>query len=295
MMRHCSWRLRLVARSCVMVACAACSSAHTLRLPISFGGGPGPEFRGVGAVDAGTGARLLYDYPAAERSAILDLLFSPRAGAALQVVKVEIGGDTQSTEGTEPSHMITRDDGSLDDAAAYNRGWEWWLLEQAKQRNPDIVTMALSWGAPGWIGNKSYWPADKDGFIGDPAFYSADDIDFHVRWVRGLKKFHNISLDYIGVFNERPILKIDGVVDELDWVVQLRAALDAEPDGVGRHVGIVADDTVAWAGTSGWVGHSNCSRGCSCRDFLANSTLRAAVAGMANHYVSAYIFSICAC
>eukprot|EP01051_Picozoa_sp_SAG22_P026907 SAG22_NODE_8740_length_633_cov_1.041199_1_plen_149_part_10 len=149
------------------------------------------------------------------------------------MLKVEIGGDTQSTAGTEPSHMITREDGSLDDERAYNRGWEWWLLEQAKKRNPDIVTMALSWGAPGWIGhNRSgYWPADKDGFVGDPAFYSEDDILFHVRWVRGLKKWHNISLDYMGIFNERPILRVAGVVDELAWVARLRAALDAEPDG----------------------------------------------------------------
>ena len=152
----CHWRLLLW--QCAWCSCAAAAAATAadadrassrLELPISFAGPSGPEFLGIGAVDAGTGARLLYDYPPAQREAILDLLFLPRAGAALQVLKVEIGGDTQSTEGTEPSHMITREDGSLDDEGAYNRGWEWWLLEQAKKRNPDIVTMALSWGAPG--------------------------------------------------------------------------------------------------------------------------------------------------
>ena len=43
-------------------------------------------------------------------------------GANLDILKVEIGGDTQSTEATEASHMHTRGDGV--DEAAYNRGYE---------------------------------------------------------------------------------------------------------------------------------------------------------------------------
>ena len=45
------------------------------------------------------------DYPEKERNEILDLLFLPGHGASLQILKVEIGGDTQSTDGSEPSHM----------------------------------------------------------------------------------------------------------------------------------------------------------------------------------------------
>ncbi len=41
----------------------------------------------------------------------------------LQVCKVEIGGDVQSTDGTEPSHMHSRDDLSCE------RGYEWWLMK----------------------------------------------------------------------------------------------------------------------------------------------------------------------
>ncbi len=32
-----------------------------------------------------------------------------------------------------------------------NRGYEWWLLEQARARNPDIKTYALSWAVPYWV------------------------------------------------------------------------------------------------------------------------------------------------
>lgn len=79
-------------------------------------------FDGHGAVSAGASSRLLFDYPEPQRSQILDYLFLPKFGASLQVLKVEIGGDSQSTDGTEPSHMHARDD--LD----CGRGYEWWLL-----------------------------------------------------------------------------------------------------------------------------------------------------------------------
>ena len=44
----------------------------------------------------------------------------------------EIGGDSQSTDGTESSHMHSPDD------LNFKRGYEWWLMKEAKKRNPDI-------------------------------------------------------------------------------------------------------------------------------------------------------------
>jgi hypothetical protein len=72
---------------------------------------PGRTFEGLGALSGGGGtSRLLYDYSEPQRSQILDILFSPDQGGALQLLKTEIGGDAQSTEATEPSHMHTRGD-----------------------------------------------------------------------------------------------------------------------------------------------------------------------------------------
>jgi galactosylceramidase len=48
-------------------------------------------------------------------------------GAALQILKVEIGGDAQSTDGSESSHMHEPNDEN------YNRGYEWWLMVEAKK------------------------------------------------------------------------------------------------------------------------------------------------------------------
>jgi hypothetical protein len=35
----------------------------------------------------------------------------------------------------------------------YQRGYEWWLLKEAKSRNPNILTYALSWAFPAWVGD----------------------------------------------------------------------------------------------------------------------------------------------
>src|SRR5437879_6223268 len=64
----------------------------------------GRTFDGIGAISGGGGnTRLLTDYPAAQQSQILDYLFMPGYGADLQILKVEIGGDANSTDGAEPS------------------------------------------------------------------------------------------------------------------------------------------------------------------------------------------------
>jgi hypothetical protein len=68
--------------------------------PVNDGTSQGRVFDGVGALSAGASSRLLIDYPPAQRSAILDYLFKPGYGASPQILKVEIGGDTNSTDGT---------------------------------------------------------------------------------------------------------------------------------------------------------------------------------------------------
>lgn len=54
-------------------------------------------YAGHGALSAGASSRLLWDYPEPQRSQILDYLFLPQFGANMHTLKVEIGGDAQST------------------------------------------------------------------------------------------------------------------------------------------------------------------------------------------------------
>ena len=73
----------------------------------------GPALGGIGAISGGGAtSRLLIDYPEPQRSQLLDMMFKPLAGAALQVLKVEIGGTGFTSDGAEASHMYTAEDDS---------------------------------------------------------------------------------------------------------------------------------------------------------------------------------------
>ena len=83
-------------------------------------GGLGPRFDGIGAISGGGAtSKLLIGYPEPQRSDVLDYLFRPQFGASLQILKVEIGGDGQATEGTESSHMHTEADEAYDRGCAF--------------------------------------------------------------------------------------------------------------------------------------------------------------------------------
>src|SRR5262245_12376336 len=134
------------------------------------GGSRGRGFDGVGALSGGASSRLLIDYPEPQRSQVLDFLFKPRFGASLQHLKIEIGGDTQSTDGTEQSHARTREEFLHPKPEYYQRGYEWWLLREARRRNSAIFIDVLQCGAPGWIGDGQEAKLHKAGL-------SAGEID----------------------------------------------------------------------------------------------------------------------
>ncbi|MGA3246026.1 MAG: galactosylceramidase [Bacteroidota bacterium] len=176
---------------------------------------PGRVFEGIGALSAGASSRLLIDYPEPQRSDILDLLFKPKFAASFQHLKVEIGGDINSTDGSEPGFARTRQEFLNPSPKYFDRGYEWWLMKEAKRRNPDIVLDILQWGAPPWIG-------DQVPGLGQPQnkrFYSQDNADLIVSFIRGAKKFHGLTIDYCGIWNETPY--------DIAWIKLLRRTLDA--------------------------------------------------------------------
>ena len=202
--------LCLVASATVVASASPASAATSITIN---GTATGRTFDGVGAISGGGGnSRLLIDYPEPQRSQILDYLFKPGYGAAMQILKVEVGGDTNSTSGAEPSHQHTAADLNC------NRGYEWWLMEQAKARNPNIKLYGLAWGAPGWIGNGT--------------FFSADMVNYYVSWLNCAKNSHGLTIDYLGGWNERGYDK--------GWYESLKSGLGS--NGFGN-VQVVADDT----------------------------------------------------
>ena len=186
-----------------MAALPASAQTAPAATPLTItldGAAAGRAFEGFGAVSGGGNtSRLLPDYPESQRKQILDYLFKPQFGASLNELKVEVGGDVNSTEGSEPSHMHVRGDEN------YNRGFEWWLMEQAKARDPRITLDCLAWGAPGWVGNGNFW--------------SPDMMDYYIKFIQGAKKYHNLDIVSVGGKNERGYNK--------SWYIGFREALDA--------------------------------------------------------------------
>ncbi|KFQ27673.1 Galactocerebrosidase, partial [Mesitornis unicolor] len=160
-------------------------------------------------------SRLLVNYQEPYRSQILDYLFKPNFGASLHMLKVEIGGDGQSTDGTEPSHMHYENDEN------YFRGYEWWLMKEAKMRNPKIKLIGLPWTFPAWIGKGENWPYD---FPDVTAYYI-------VSWILGAKQYHDLDIDYVGIWNERAF--------NSKYIKHLRSTLDKH--GL-QQVRIIASD-----------------------------------------------------
>jgi hypothetical protein len=179
-------------------------------------------FEGIGALSAGASSRLLIDYPEPQRSEILDYLFKPKFGASLHHLKVEIGGDVDSTDGTEPSIARTREEFLHPKPEYFNRGYEWWLMKEAKKRNPHIIFDALQWGAPGWIGNGN--------------FFSQDNADFIVAFIKGAKKYHDLDISYCGIWNEKPF--------NTEWIKLLRQTLNS--NGLERVKIVAADESEKW-------------------------------------------------
>ena len=208
------------------------------------GNAGGKRFDGIGAVSGGGATSvLLKDYHEPQRSQILDLLFKPKFGASMSSLLVEVPGDGNSTQGSEPSHMHTKDD------LNFSRGYEWWLISEAKKRNPDITLDACAWGCPGWVGNGQFW--------------SQDMCDYYVKWIQGLKSVYGLNLDTIGCRNEKGV--------NVDFVKKFRATLDA--NGL-KAVRIHGFDN--WGKTKfDWT-----------KDLNTDEELRNAVAILSNHTMS---------
>lgn len=155
------------------------ASAQTIQLSASASG---KQFDGIGAVNGGGATSvLLKDYPEPQRSQIMDMVYKPNFGASVSALLVEIPGDGNSTQGSMPSHAHYRGD------ANYKRGYMWWVMAEAKRRNPALSLDATSWSAPAWVGN----------------FWSDDMVDYYIAWLQGLRQVHGLELDALGCHNEQ--------------------------------------------------------------------------------------------
>ena len=190
-----------------LVACGgAAGASETIHVVLDASSGA-VRFDGIGAVSGGGGGtRLLFDYPATQRNSILDLLFKPSFGASLHTLKVEIGCDGDTTQGSEQTHWRTPEE--TPSASTLDRGYETWLMKEAKKRNADIKLSGLEWGVPGWVANAS-----------TGSIFTSDNQRYIIAWLKGLNETHGLAVDSVGLgFNERGY--------DNDWIVDTRAKMN---------------------------------------------------------------------
>jgi hypothetical protein len=103
-------------------------------------------------------------------------------------LKVEIGGDVESSYGTMSSFMHVADPAK----ASYERGVNFWMMKEALKRDPTMPLICLSWGMPYWVG----WSHGNGNTL------SEGGVKYHVDYILGAKLHHNLTFSMVGVWNE---------------------------------------------------------------------------------------------
>jgi hypothetical protein len=225
------------AASGLSMTAARSAPADSSTTPITVNGDGGDKtYQGVGAVLGGGGnARYLMDYPAAQRTQILDYLFKPGYGASLQILKLEIGGGTNSTDGAEPSiepQMVPTNQANRFCSTTYtpaspcincDAGYEFSIAYQALQRNPNMIFYGLQWTAPAWVtGRETDGKSVSTG--GAPTLFTVNDITYLIDWLNCAKQ-RGLTINYLGGWNENAGGDTTGV-NTYWWYSQLRTDLD---------------------------------------------------------------------
>jgi hypothetical protein len=212
-----AWLTSTPAAAALAVTAAPPAAAALPATRIDVAAGHGSRvYDGVGAILGGGGnARYLMDYPARTRDQILDYLFKPGYGASLQILKLEIGGDANSSDGSEPS--IEHTAGQVNCRA----GYEFSIARRALALNPRIRLYGLQWTAPRLVKTSA------------GAHFTDRDISYLIRWL-GCARQRGLTISYLGGWNETD----NGT--HAPWFRRLRTALNAHGF---RSVQLVAADS----------------------------------------------------
>jgi len=141
----------------------------------------------------------------------------------------------------------------------YRRGYEWWLMVEAKKRNPDIKLYGLSWAFPQWV---TCSPGTLQNCSGNNPYPYPDQLAQYItKWVNGARDTYGLDIDYIGSWNERAY--------DTTYLKTLRATLDKSGF---NNTKIVAPD-------SGWG---------IAKDILNDNALAEAIYGIGAHYPGMY-------
>ncbi len=80
----------------------------------------------------------------------------------------------------------------------FNRGYEHWLMAEAKARNKDIELLGLVYAWPSWVNPGGTSPYGSN-------LTEQNAADYMAAWVSGVKTSHNLTIDWVGIWNESPV------------------------------------------------------------------------------------------
>ena len=151
-------------------------------------------------------------YPQAVQEDILNLMFKPKFGMAITHLKVEVGGDNNSTSAVEPSFAHTREEMANPN---FKRGGNYWLMRKARDLNPEIELGALAWTQPYWVGNGT-------GRNDNKSFFTQESAEYFAKFFEGARNQWGLEMQF---FSAEQNERYPG--GRRDWVVnQLRPAFD---------------------------------------------------------------------
>lgn len=176
---------------------------------------PYHRFKGYGAVSANNTSRLLLDYKEEHPDKyweIMRLLFDPNTGAGLAHVKIELGGDINSSSGTEPATMRY-----ADEPANVLRGASFQFAADAKSINPNITTEILRWGEPRWTWNGAASESYEQRY------------QWYKRTIDAVAEEYGFKIDYVGISQNERAQNNNGRI-EVEWLKYFTTKIKQEPN-----------------------------------------------------------------
>jgi galactosylceramidase len=189
--------------ACLIVSLLTMSSIYGQKTISLSANDKGRKFEGIGAVSAGASSRNLFDHPEKQRSEVLDFLFKPKFEAGFQHLKVEIGSGENSTCGSGPSHAVTREE-MLDPKP---RGYEFWLMAEARKRNSNVILECLPWAYPNWV--QSPFPKESADWIVSFFDVARKHYGLELNWLSAAQNENGTDLNWIAKYL-RPTLDAHG-------------------------------------------------------------------------------------
>jgi galactosylceramidase len=79
----------------------------------------------------------------------------------------------------------------------YKRGYEWSIMQEAKNRNPNVYLYGLPWAFPAWV-SCNPGTLQNCSTNNDPYVYPQQTATYITNWVIGAKTVYGYDVDYIG-------------------------------------------------------------------------------------------------